>query len=97
MEKLKRLLLQTKDEEGETLSDKAWGNPIDNIILTICCVILIFVVILCRKQSRPCFRQRKTKKNIYKPKSTTMDDLSFKNSMFKNDVENDDDEDEFSI
>lgn len=32
-----------------------------------------------------------------KPKSTTMDDLSFKNSMFKNDVENDDDEDEFSI
>lgn len=79
-----------KDEEGKTLSDKAWGNPIDYIILTICCVILIFVVILCRKQSRPCFRQRKQKNIIYKPKSTTMDDLSFKNSMFRND----DDEDE---
>lgn len=94
MEKLKRLLLKIKDEEGETLSDKAWGNPIDYIILTICCVILIFVVILCRKQSRLCFRQRKQKNIIYKPKATTMDDLSFKNSMFRNDVENDDDEDE---
>lgn len=77
--------------KGRPYQTKPGGNPIDYIILTICCVILIFVVILCRKQSRPCFRQRKQKNIIYKPKSTTMDDLSLKNSMFRNDVENDDD------
>lgn len=92
---LKRLVLYVKDEEGETLLDKAWCNTIYYFILTICCVILVFIVILHRKQCRTCFWQRKQKTIVYKPK--TMYELDFRNSNIRNDVEYDDDDDDESF